>query len=33
MHRFTFFRAVYNETSIKHQKTQFRKFLKEISII
>ena len=32
-HRFTFFRAIYNETTIKHQKTQFQRFLKEIDII
>lgn len=31
--RFTFFRAIYNEMSIKHQKTQFERFLKEIDII
>jgi hypothetical protein len=30
-HRFT--RAIYNEMSIRHQKTQFERFLKEIDII
>jgi hypothetical protein len=30
-HRFT--RAIYDEMSIKHQKTQFERFLKEMGII